>query len=276
LGRSELRQIFFWRDRGVSDTCRSDVNGHSRAGVPKIFPARTELRQKYFRRDLSWAGKIFERGEEDMLIRRRGEGYSPLAMREGEVPPLTDRARDGVNQLMSYPCSVGEGVYHGVLPNRARIGLRFPVFPGTETVIPKNETVIHAIIVIFTSETMRRYLGVFGRRKGRGDGFQPVSAHFLAPDGFLTGNSEYLPSGPSKNPYEFFSSPLPDGTGHVSGSVCPFPETNRVIIRRTLTSSSLVSCLQHSTSRKCVSVTVSYSAIFGGFYVGEGLCQLPC
>ena len=98
--------------------------------------------------------------------------------------------------LVLYLYSVGEGVYSGVLPKKARTGLRFPVFPDTETVIPGNETVSHAIPVIFTSETMRRYLGVFGGRKGRGDGFQPVSAYFLAPDGFLTGNSEYLPSGP--------------------------------------------------------------------------------
>ncbi len=51
----------------------------------------------------------------------------------------------------------------GVSPNRARIGLRFPVFPGIETVIPENETIIHAIPVIFTSVRQRRYLGVFGR-----------------------------------------------------------------------------------------------------------------
>jgi hypothetical protein len=73
--------------------------------------------------------------------------------------------------LVLHLYSVGEGVYSGVLPKKARTGLRFPVFPVTETVIPENETVIHAITVIFTSETMRRYLGVFGRRKGRRDRF---------------------------------------------------------------------------------------------------------
>ena len=63
------------------------------------------------------------------------------------------------------------------------MGLRFPVFPGSEEVIPENETLIHVFSVIFTSENMRRYLAVFGWRKGSGNGFQAFPASFLEPYG---------------------------------------------------------------------------------------------
>ena len=67
--------------------------------------------------------------------------------------------------------------------NGALYGLRFPVFPETEEVIPENETVIHAFPVIFTSVRQRRYLGAFGQRKGRWNGFWLVSQNFPCRNG---------------------------------------------------------------------------------------------
>ena len=58
----------------------------------------------------------------------------------------------------------------------AHFGLRFPVFPEPEEVIPDNETLIHRFSVIFTSKNMRRYLGVFGPRKAGTYGFSAEPA----------------------------------------------------------------------------------------------------